>query len=122
MGIVKHPEKGRVLSDIEISVKSKFNGSKKKKNSHFINDLFNNTYDTLPDHLQYKNKYNGTIDEKEAILKWLENTHLIILISGGLYLLLMVPPSDEPDDPDNDITSEAVFDDIFMFTFLTKYL
>jgi len=36
MGIVKHPEKGRVLSDIELSVKSLFNGSKKVKSSHFI--------------------------------------------------------------------------------------
>ena len=75
------PLKGRVYSDIEISIKSKFNGSKMVKSSHFINDLFSNTYDTLPDHLRYQNKYNGTIDEKEAILKWLENTHK----DGSLY-------------------------------------
>jgi len=58
MGIVKHPEKGRVLSDLELSVKSKFNGSKKVKTSHFINDLFANTYNMLPEHLQYQNKYS----------------------------------------------------------------
>ena len=59
------------VSDLELSVKSKFNGSKKVKTSHFINDLFNNTYNMLPEDLRYKNKYCGTQEEKKAILDWL---------------------------------------------------
>ena len=61
VGIVKNtlPLKGRKYSNIELSVKSKFNGSQKVKSSHFINDLFANTYNNVPEHLQYQNKYQS---------------------------------------------------------------
>ena len=77
VGIVKNtlPLKGRKYSNIELSVKSKFNGSQKVKSSHFINDLFANTHNTLPEHLQYQNKYSGTYEEKKAILNWLSYCH-----------------------------------------------